>query len=309
MPRFSVNVMPAVPSKLVLKSSNRLFDFLRELKEVPCGLPAATTLSLELGVSRTTVQKLIGILLEKGLVRQDGPNRILIRRPEPEDYFSADESGSSKSDQIEKLVLRKLFSYELKPGDRFSELELAREAGVSTILMREALLKIGRSGIIRKHPHQKWEVIELSKDLIEEITVVRRLFEEYAVTAIGELDGADPVWDRLRQLETAHRKLLEQDRISHSEIRSAELGFQTTVIEAARNRFITDLYQSLLTLVLFHLWQVEYDPDRTRHALKHHLAILESLLARDFDRATSEMRKHLEYARTSMGDVNRLLNR
>ncbi len=295
-------------SKLVLKSSNKLFDFLSDLEEVPCGLPSSAALSTTLGVSRTIVQKLIGILMEKGLVRQDGASRIVLRRPGPEDYFSEEDGSVSKSDQVEKLVLRKLSSYELKPGDRFSELELAREAGTSTIIMREVLFRISRSGIIRKHPHQKWEVIEFSPALISEMTDVRRISEDYAVQAIQGLEDSDPFWNKLRELGARHRKLLKQKQIDHSEVRQIDLDFHMALTEAAHNRFIRDLYHAVFMLINFHIWQVGYDRSKIEYVLEHHLLILELLLARDFEKAGLEMQVHREYARTSMEYVSRILN-
>lgn len=295
-------------SKLVLKSSNKLFDFLRDLEEVPCGLPSSSTLSVALDVSRTTVQKLIGILFEKGLVRQDGTNKIVLRRPVPEDYFSGEDSSVSKSDQVEKLVLRKLSSYELKPGDRFSELELAREAGTSTIIMREVLFRISRSGIIRKHPHQKWEVIEFSPALISEMTDVRRISEDYAVQAMRGLEDSDPFWNKLRELGARHRKLLKQKQIDHSEVRQIDLDFHMALTEATHNRFIQELYHAVFMLITFHIWQIEYDRSKIEYVLEHHLLILELLLARDFGKAGLEMQVHREYARTNMEYVSRTLN-
>ncbi len=300
--------MPATHSKLVLMSSNKLFDFLRDLEEVPCGLPSAAVLAAELGVSRTTVQKLTGILFEKGLARQDGTNKIVLRRPGPEDYFSEEDSSVSKSDQVEKLVLGKLSSYELKPGDRFSELELARQTGTSTIIMREVLFKISRSGIIRKHPHQKWEVIEFSPALISEMIAVRRISEDYAIKVIGQLADSDPFRSKLRELGARHRKLLKQKQIDHSEVRQIDLDFHMTLIEAAGNRFIRDLYHSVFMLVTFHIWQIEYDRSRIEYVLEHHLLILELLLAKDFEKAELEMQVHREYARTNMEYVSRILN-
>ncbi len=291
-----------------MKSSNRLFDFLRDLEEVPCGLPSSAALSSALGVSRTTVQKLTGILFEKGLVRQDGTNKIVLRRPVPEDYFSEEDSSVSKSDQVEKLVLRKLSSYELKPGDRFSELELARETGTSTIIMREVLFRISRSGIIRKHPHQKWEVIEFSPDLISEMIDVRRISEDYAIQAIRQLTDADPFWDKLRDLVEKHRRLLKQNRIAHSEVRQIDLDFHMALIEAAHNRFIQDLYHAVFMLITFHIWQIGYDRSKLEYVLGHHLLILELLLAGDFGKAGLEMQVHREYARTNMEYVSRILN-
>ena len=219
------------------------------------------------------------------------------------------ESGNSKSDQVERQVLKKLSAYELKPGDRFSELELARQLGTSTIIMREALFKIGQSGIIKKHPHQKWEVIEFSPELIEEIAAVRSLLEDYALQALGTLAATDPVWERFDQLEVSHRKLLGEKEITHAQMRIIERDFHSAIIEATHNRFIEHTYNSVFTLVIFHLWQIEYDRSKIERILKHHLLVLEALAAKDFQKARYQMQSHLEFAKDSMKKVNDNLSR
>ncbi len=294
-------------SKLILASNNKLLDILGSLPEVPCGLPSISTICKSLDISRTTAQKLFEILCKKGIARQDGTNKILLRRPVEADYFSAEERGKSKSDQVEKLILEKLSAYQLRPGDRFSELELAREFNTNTVVTREALLKIAQSGIIKKHPHQKWEVIEFSPALIDEIAAIRILFEGYAIQSMHVLPDGDPVWEKLFSLKKRHQKLLKQPDISIQDMRSIEKDFHTTIIEAAHNRFIESSYNSVFTLIVFHLWQIGYDRVKIERVLRHHLSILDALIARDFDKAGTDMKLHLDHAKDSMKNVNELL--
>lgn len=294
-------------SKLILKATNELLDHLKELPEVPCGIPAINLLINQLNISRTTANKLIEILCKKGIARQDGKTKILLRRPESSDYFSIDEIENSKSDIIEKQIIKKLSSYELKPSDRFSELELAKELNTNTVLIREALFKIAQSGIIKKHPRQKWEVVEFSSPMINEIATVRKLYEGYAIDKVRYLNPADPIWKELKDLAVRHKKLLKQKTVTANETREIERLFHTTIIQASNNRFIKESYNSIFTLIFFHLWQIEYDRPKIERVLKQHSDILELLLNRKFDEASEAMVTHLEHAKVSMLNVNELL--
>jgi DNA-binding GntR family transcriptional regulator len=296
-------------SKLVKTSANRLLHLLETIQDVPSALPSVAEISLQLDISRTTVQKLIAILFVKGIARRDGKVGILLRRPLPVDYFSEEDCENSKADQVEKYILKKLSSYQLRPGDRFSELELAKEMGTSTIIMREALLRIAQTRIIKKHPHQKWEVIEFSRNLITEISAVRRLLEDHAVMAIATLADADPIWAKFRALRNRHHQLLTQEEISHAEMRAIERDFHTSIILATCNRFIIESYNTAFTLVVYHLWQIEYDRPKIERVLSHHLQILEHLEARDFVKAGKALGAHLEYAEQSMTLVNESITR
>ena len=294
-------------TKLVLKATNKLLKFISELDEIPCGLPSAQVLIHELDISRTTLQKLIQILIKKGVVRQDGLYKIVLRKPQPGDYFSLESMDNSKADLIEKQIIKKLSSYELKPGDRFSELELANELKTNTIITREALSKIAQSGIIRKHPRQKWEVVEFSLPLIEEIAEVRKLYERYAIQKIRTESKDAPIWGELRILEEKHRSLLKQDIINAQDMRDIERSFHTTIIQASHNRFIKKSYNSIFTLIFFHLGQIEFDQKKFIRVLKQHLIILQTLLKSDFDQALEAMEIHLNHAKSSMININTIL--
>lgn len=291
-------------SKLTISSYNKLLDILSSLPEVPCGLPSIASICNSLNVSRTTVQKLVEILCKNGIARQDGNNRILLRLPNSTDHFTTDDYENSKTDRVEKLILEKLSAYKLKPGDRFSELELAREFDTNTVITREALLKIAQSGIIKKHPHQKWEVIEFSNELIEEIAAIRILFEGYAILAMQKLPNSDHLWKKLVTIKKQHQKLLKQQSISIQDMRSIEREFHTTIIEATHNRLIESSYSSVFTLIIFHLGQIGYDRIKIERVLRQHLRILDYLISKDFEVAEKEMKLHLNHAKESMKNVN-----
>lgn len=296
-------------SKLLLRASNNLLDIFQEVTEVPCGISSTHILAGQLNVSRTTANKLIEILCRKGLVRQDGKTKILLRKPTPDDYFSLNEIENSKSDLVEKQIIKKLSSYELKPSDRFSELELAKSLHTNTVIVREALFKIAQSGIIKKHPRQKWEVVEFSSPMISEIADVRKLYEGYAIKRIIELAEDDPLWTELETLKKRHKRLLGQKNVSVTELRDLERSFHTTIIQLSNNRFIRESYNSIYTLIFFHLGQIEYDRPKIERVLQQHLDILDCLLKKDVVGASATMVNHLDHAKLSMIDVNRVLEK
>jgi DNA-binding GntR family transcriptional regulator len=302
--RLSISSMPQEYSKLILTSHNNLLNHLDSLTQIPCDLPAVSTIGENLKISRTTVRKILDILCQKGMIREDGSNKILLRKPLEADYLTAEENVKSKSDQVEKQILEKLSAYSLRPGDRFSELELAREFNSNTVITREALLRIAKSGIIKKHPHQKWEVIEFSPELINEIASLRTLYEGFAIRSMESLNLEDPIWDKFKSLRKRHENLLTQVDISVHDMQSIEKDFHMTIILATHNRFIESSYDAVFTLIVFHLWQISYDRIKIEKVLLQHVSILEALIDRNFDKAGSELNIHLDHAKDSMRYVN-----
>lgn len=294
-------------TKLLLRSTNDLLDLLQELSPIPCGLPNASVIASKLNISRTTANKLIGILSEKGIARVDGNSKLLLRKPVEEDYYSLEEMQNSKADLVERQILQKLSLYEIRPGDRFSELEIAKELQSNTVLVREALFKIAQSGIIKKFPGQKWEVVEFSKPMIREIAAIRKLYEEFAINGLKLCDENAPVWDELKLIYSQHQDLLKKKQISVNELRAIEKAFHTTIVSASNNRFIKQSYGNIFTLIFFHLGQIEYDHEKIIKVLNQHIEVLELLLSKEFDKAKIKMIEHLEHAEQSMREVNQAL--
>lgn len=296
-------------TELILTSTNQLLDYFSKVLEIPYGFPSNEKLAKELNISTTTVSKVIEVLCEKGVARKNGPNKILLRKPKASDYFSSGELENSKVDLIEKEILRRISTYEFKPGDRFSELKLSKSLNSNTVVVREALLKIGQCGIIKKHPRQKWEVVKFSMEMIDEITSIRELYEGFSIQVIRNLPDADSIWGDFRKLKNIHLKLLKNKNICFEDLINIERSFHNTIIGACQNRFIQESYDSIFTLVQYHLWQIEYDRPKITRVLQQHLGILENLLQKDFDRAMETMEIHLEHSKRSMKQVNHELKK
>lgn len=297
-------------SILVLTSANHLLDLFSKYDDFPRGIPPIKDIISDLKISRTTFNSIIEILSAKGIVKVDGSNKIILHKPKKVDYFDLKEiDTNNKANFIEKKIIQKLSSYELKPGVRFSELEIANELNISTVLTREALLKISHSGIIIKNPGQKWEVVEFSHKLINEIHEVRLLFEKYAMSRFKAMPKTDPLFTDLKVLRERHIKLLSTKKIKTDEMRNLEADFHNTLIKSTDNTFIVKSYESIFTLITFHLWQIKNDDQKNRTVLSHHLKIIDFLLAEKFKEASALLVSHLEYAKNSMRNVNLVLTK
>ncbi|UZR97299.1 GntR family transcriptional regulator [Chondrinema litorale] len=290
-------------SKLILNTTNEMLEFLVKLPSVPCGLPPEEKLADDLGVSRTTIRKVVDLLSEKGIVLKDGSNKMVLRRPVKNDFYTSKELDNSKADKIEKLILKKLSTYELKPKDRFAELELAKAFDCNTVTVREVLLKIEQTGIIKKSPRQKWEVVSLTMDMIEEVVSARKLYEGYALSKFQNMSDEDVIWQQLEKLKSNHLQiLLEKNRSIHA-LAEIERAFHYTLLRACGNRYIEKSYNSLFTLITYHLWQIEYDHTKIERVIKQHLEIINNLLNRQFDKAKALLQYHIEDAKASMTDL------
>lgn len=291
-------------SQLILGVFNKLLDDLKGNKNIPRGLPTETELAKQYSVSRSTVRKVIEILYNKSIARKDGQNKILLRLPKKADYFSVREIKNSKSDLAERSILKKLYDYDLKPGTRFSELELAKEFKMNTVTVREALLNISQTGLIKKRPGQKWEVEALTQKNITELMQFRVLLEQYALNCYKNSSSNAENRRDLEQLLTKHQNIKQRQKIDVGDFVNLEKQFHYTLIKTCQNKFIEESYHALFLLIRYHIGQITYDLNKIKKVLDQHIHILKALLSENFELANQALDTHLRHAERSIKEVN-----
>ncbi|MEO6015327.1 MAG: GntR family transcriptional regulator, partial [Devosia sp.] len=114
-------------------------------------LPSENRLGERLGVSRTTVRKVLAGLAEGGYVTGDGRDRLAGTKVPPGARYPQTETVPTSA-QVEKLFMEWILRGDTKPGALINELELARTFGVGTTGIREFLNQFRRFGLIEKRP-------------------------------------------------------------------------------------------------------------------------------------------------------------
>ena len=118
-------------------------------------LPTENALAFRLGVSRTTVRKVLTTLKDQGAIAGTGRNRIVrvtgrVAIPYP------DAETVPVSDQVERRFMEWMLRGDARPGSVINELELARQFGVTTTVIREFLNSFQRFGLIERRPNGGW---------------------------------------------------------------------------------------------------------------------------------------------------------
>ncbi|MDN3722640.1 GntR family transcriptional regulator [Roseibium salinum] len=114
--------------------------------------PSEVVLSQSLGVSRTTVRKVLSELESQGLVVTSNRQRRLVRRPIAKPFPETETLSTSA--HIERQFMEWTLRDNLGSGASFNELELARRFGVATSAIREFLNRFQHYGLIEKAPER-----------------------------------------------------------------------------------------------------------------------------------------------------------
>lgn len=279
--------------------NNALLDYIAAHVEVGALLPTEVRMAQIGGCSRTVVRRSLANLAERGLIAGMTERRLL-RKPAPGDWFDAAELHS-QTENLQQVLLEQIYRRDLPPGTSFTEAELSRAAGVSTVAVREFLIGFSRYGLIAKNPKGGWSLCAFDPDYAEELADAREMFELKSIERLAGLAADDPVFDRFGELLARHEALAGQGEAGAAGFPALDREFHTYLIGLLKNRFAEQLNDAVSLVFHYHYqWDKHDEMPRNRHALQEHLAILRALAVRDLPAAIAAMRAHLGSARTTM---------
>ncbi|HWJ72846.1 MAG TPA: GntR family transcriptional regulator [Kaistia sp.] len=268
--------------------------------EVGAVLPSEAELGRRLGISRTTVRSILDAQAAAGLIAWNQRHKEVLRPPEPDDYFPADETDTVSS-MVERAFMRRVLSADAQPGSQFNESDFAREVGVSTSAVREFLIRFSRFGLIEKQRNRHWVLNGFTEAFALELFEVREMFELRSARAFVRLPRDNPAWSSLDAIEAEHRAFLGQPGARMRAFPDLDDRFHRLIHSASHNRFITDFYDVISLIFHFHYqWSKADEIDRNATALREHLDYIGGLRSGHELDAEFYCRKHLASARLTL---------
>ena len=195
-------------------------------------------------------------------------------------------------DQIRTAILRG----ELKPGERITELGLAKTLGVGQATIREALIELEHQGFIQRGTPRKTYVTALSQQDIKEMYLVRIRLELLAVELLAAEKGKD-----LSECERAFQGMEEAARKGKvPEFIQEDLNFHRKLWQSAGNRSLVDLLERLVPR-LFAFFIIR-SPDPSRQSMlegaRQHGHLLQLLKEGKEKEAKVVMQESMQQARS-----------
>ncbi len=288
-------------SYLVQQTINKLLALIENVSIETGHLPNDLTLSRDLGVSRTTVRAATAYLCDREILKRDGSLKIILRAPRQSDYFDLSNEPSTKEEQFEKYFLSLISSGKLLPGDRFSELDLAKKSNCITITVREYLIKFSHTGLIKKNPRAQWQMVEFDVAFAEELITFRKLLEMTSIKALLERSTDDPVWSELAQLRQEHKMLIADIDNRYNDFPALDARLHSLIQSASGNRFINQFFNIVTFICHYHYqWDKTDEKERNMVAANEHIELLDNLLSRNVAGSLQSLEKHLDTAQRTL---------
>jgi DNA-binding GntR family transcriptional regulator len=281
------------------RAFNDALDLVADLGE-GTSLPSENRLSARLGVSRTTVRKILSALDARGVVSGSGRQRFVHAAKTGPQRFP-DAETVSMSDQVEKRFMEWMLRDNAEPGTGINELELARRFGVATTGIREFLNRFQRFGLIEKRPNSGWVFKGFTPNFARELFEIREMFELRSALAFAALPPGSPMWHKLDALRDEHVALLGDIELRFHDFSDLDSRFHRLINSAAPNQFI-DSFFDLITLIFHYHYQWNKQDERKRNevAIREHLTYIEALRSRSRTIVELACRAHLASAKETL---------
>jgi DNA-binding GntR family transcriptional regulator len=262
-------------------------------------LPTESALGARLGVSRTTVRKVLASLVAQGIVAGGGRRRVVRSAPAVRRFPRSE--TQPRAAQVEERFMAWMLRDNAQPGTAINELDLARRFGLATTGIREFLIRFQRFGLIEKRPNAGWMLKGFTPDFALELFEIREMFELRSARALVAQPEGSPLWPQLRALREEHLRLLAAIDARYHDFSDLDSRFHRLVNAAAPNRFIDGFYDIITLIFHYHYqWNKRDERQRNEVAIREHLAYIDALLGRDAARVDRACRAHLASARETL---------
>jgi len=201
---------------------------------------------------------------------------------------------SSKAVQAYAAIKKRILDARYVPGERLSEVNLAKELGLGRSPIRTALAKLRSDGWVAISPQSGTYITSLSEKEIEDLLGLRLLLETHVANLAARLIGDDD----LRKLRRAFdvvcpTGVADLDEDAFEDFNEFDSLFHLTIYRAAGNALITDILANLLDKVQWLKSTTRPSSERIRSGFMELKRILEALEARDAKAAAARMREHI----------------
>jgi DNA-binding GntR family transcriptional regulator len=203
----------------------------------------------------------------------------------------------TKSDFAYTRVRELILSGELEPGAVINQATLAREIGISTTPLREALKRLKQQGLVELDAHRDARVARLDAEEARDLLEVRRSLDPLAASLAADRRTKQDVAEMracLEGLEALPSNPTMEQLVAHRR-------FHAAIYRASHNALLVETLDGLWDTAdryRRHGLQVERSAEERALKAQEHTLLFEAIVEGDGATAEEVMRAHIQ---TSLG--------
>ena len=192
------------------------------------------------------------------------------------------------ADQAYREIRRCILLRQYAAGERLSEVELARQAGVSRTPVREALRRLGEEGFVVVVPSQGVWVADPTPEGMEQAYEVREVLECKAVAKAAA--NVTPLLIARLEAKVAEEESIIQNR-DIDRYMTVNTDFHMTLAMGSGNEVMVDFIRRILMIT--GVYMAFFNPFFDETTLEEHRRIVHVVSTGDVEGSVAVMREHI----------------
>ncbi|MGK7286044.1 GntR family transcriptional regulator [Buttiauxella agrestis] len=194
------------------------------------------------------------------------------------------------AERIYRLLKQEIFDFQLLPGNRFSENDIALRMAASRTPVRQALYALEQEGYVEVQPRSGWQIKAVDFDYLESLYDLRIVLELEAVKRLCALPA------EVRPLPLQALKLFWIDSAplpDGGEVASHDEVFHMTLVEAAGNPEMARVHREITEKIRI-VRRLDFTQrPRVSATYLEHGQILLAILNRQLQEAQTRLHDHI----------------
>ncbi|MDX3693690.1 GntR family transcriptional regulator [Streptomyces europaeiscabiei] len=212
-----------------------------------------------------------------------------------------EEARPGTGERAKQLAVAKLrqaiLDGEMAPAQRLVENELAEQFGVTRASIRAALIDLEAEGLVERIRNRGSRVRVVTVEEAVAISECRMVLEGLCAAKAATVATDDQLAE-LADIGTAMTKAVaDGEPVTYSELNQR---LHARIREISGQQVAVELLERLNAQLVRHRFQLALRPGRPQHSLGEHLAMIETIAARDPRAAEEAVRAHLTSVITAL---------
>lgn len=196
------------------------------------------------------------------------------------------------SDKTYELLKEMIVRWELRPGERLIDADIAEKFGVSRSLVRNALTTLANDGLVRIF-RRGFYVTEFSQKDVADLLEFRRLLETSSLRAAIEATSDSEIADMAARLAEAEALLEAGDLEAFY---AFDVETHGMIIDKGQNAYTKKIYDNLSTILRMIIRSDFGKQPKISEAFREHQALFAAWKRRDVKGALVALNRHLSRA-------------
>ena len=189
--------------------------------------------------------------------------------------------------QVYEIIKRRLADGTYGHGQKLQEIEVAQDLKVSRSPVREAFKQLEAEGLLDAVPNKGVYVRSFTPKEISDIFDLRDLYEGHALDLMSRSFTPE-----LRRKLERQRELTVEMYGDKDYLMEPTVNFHYTLVESTGNSFLIASH-NMASAITMSYHDILFAGQHYQENVDAHLAVIDALLADDFELARAELKRHL----------------